>query len=83
VVWDHDLAYDPSKIKKIEHKGKWILVVRNLREYGADDEQQGNTSLCPAVRNSTHHLNERPSSSKPGPASLELALRRDMQKPCS
>jgi alkanesulfonate monooxygenase SsuD/methylene tetrahydromethanopterin reductase-like flavin-dependent oxidoreductase (luciferase family) len=39
VVWDHDLAYDPSKIKKIEHKGKWILVVRNLREYGVNDEQ--------------------------------------------
>jgi len=26
VVWDHDLAYDPSKIKKIEHKGKSTLI---------------------------------------------------------
>jgi alkanesulfonate monooxygenase SsuD/methylene tetrahydromethanopterin reductase-like flavin-dependent oxidoreductase (luciferase family) len=23
VVWDHDLAYDPTKIKKIDHKGKF------------------------------------------------------------
>lgn len=26
VVWDHDLAYDPSKIKKIEHKGQPHLI---------------------------------------------------------
>jgi alkanesulfonate monooxygenase SsuD/methylene tetrahydromethanopterin reductase-like flavin-dependent oxidoreductase (luciferase family) len=25
VVWDYCLAYDPSKIKKIEHKGKFYL----------------------------------------------------------
>ncbi len=26
VVWDRDLAYDPAKIQKIEHKGKYFSV---------------------------------------------------------